>query len=176
MKKTIFILALLVLAFTSVCSADIYTKRMSNLGAERFVQEYNSATYNNHGKMNYFVKPELATPSHWKNSWPYNLWRTKSIDGKYTLEVTVDKQGYVTKAEIICAFKSDLNNALKILNDMLYTGSFMSGNQIEYLMRNIKYQNGYSNSDITISNQTRIVFLHHDGSLSVYVLGASPYD
>ena len=149
---------------------------MSNLGAERFVQEYNSATYNEHGEMEYFVKPELSTPAHWKNFWPYNLWRTKSIDGKYTLEITVDKQGYVTKAEIICAYKSDLNTAVKMITNMLYTGSFMSGNQIEYLIRNINYKNGYYSSDITINNQTRIVFGHQDESLAVYVLGASPYD
>ncbi len=176
MKKLVFTFTLILLTFTSVCSADIYTKRMSNLGAERFVQEYNSATYDKHGKMEYFVKPEFSTPAHWKNFWPYDLWRTKSIDSKYTLEITVDKQGYVTKAEIICAFKSDLNNAVKMISDMLYTGSFMSGNQIEYLIKNIKHEQGYYGSDITINNQTRIVFLHHDGSLSVYVLGASPYD
>ena len=98
------------------------------------------------------------------------------MDNKYTLEVTVDKQGYVTKVEITCAFKSDLNNAVKMITDMLYTGSFMSGNQIEYLMRNIKHQNGYYGSDVTINNQTRIVFLHNEGSLAVCVLGASPYD
>lgn len=176
MKNIVFTLTLIILAFTSVCSADIYTKRMSNLGAERFVQEYNSSTYDKHGKMEYFVKPELSTPAHWKNFWPYNLWRTKSMDNKYTLEVTVDKQGYVTKVEITCAFKSDLNNAVKMIADMLYTGSFMSGNQIEYLMRNIKHQNGYYGSDVTINNQTRIVFLHNEGSLAVCVLGASPYD
>ena len=63
-----------------------------------------------------------------------------------------------------------------MITDMLYTGSFMSGNQIEYLIKNIKHEQGYYGSDITINNQTRIVFLHHDGSLSVYALGASPYD
>ena len=92
------------------------------------------------------------------------------------IEKSVDKKGYVTKAEIICAFKSDLNNAVKMIIDMLYTGSFMSGNQIEYLIRNIKNKNGYYSSDVTINNQTRIVFLHYEGSLAVCVLGTSPYD
>lgn len=52
----------------------------------------------------------------------------------------------------------------------------MSSNQIEYLIRNIQHKNGYYGSDITINNQTRIVFGHHEGSLAMYVLGASPYD
>lgn len=92
MKRVLLLSSLFSFVFFNICSADIYTKQMSNLGAERFVQEYNSSTYNEHGEMEYFVKPELSTPTHWRNIWPYNLWRTKSIDGKYTLEITVDKK------------------------------------------------------------------------------------
>lgn len=103
--KRIFVLCfILIFASASVCSADAYTMRISNLGAERFVQEYNSATYNEHERMDYFVTPECATPLNWKGKWPYDLWRTISIDSKYRLELTVDKQGYVTKAKIICTY------------------------------------------------------------------------
>ena len=176
MRKIILLLSVFLLLFANVCSADVYTKRMSNLGAERFIQEYNSSTYNKHGKMDYFVKPELVTPSQWGRTWQYDLWRTKSIDNKYTLEITVDKKGYVTKAEITCAFKSDLNNAVKMIADMLNTGSVLTKVQVDYLMKNIKEYNSYYGSDLTISNQTRIAFGHRKGDLSVYVLGASPYD
>lgn len=162
--------------FTNICLADVYTKKISNLGAVRFVQEYNSATYYEHGKINYFVNPELNTPSNWTNIWPYDLWRSLSIDNKYKLEITVDKQGNVTKLGIICANNSDINNAVNLIAKMLSTSSFLTGKQIEYLMANIKLQNGYYISDINVNNQTRIMFIHAYGSDTIEVMGTSPYD
>lgn len=176
MKKMLMALWITILFLSNTCSADVYTKKMSNLGAVRFIQEYNSATYNEHGKINYFVNPERDTPSNWKNIWPYDLWRSVSVDNKYRLEITVDKQGYVTKIQIICVYNSDINNAANLIVRMLNTSSFLTGKQIEYLMANIKLKGNYYISDVNVNNQTRIAFIHAYGSDTIEVMGASPYD
>ena len=154
----------------------VFPIKISNLGAERFIQMYNDSTYNEHGNMNYFVKPENVTPAHWGTTFQYSLWRSKSIDSKYTLELTANKQGYVSKIEITCAFKSDINNAVGLLTKMLQTSSFLTVSQVNYLIKSIKKYDGYYRGDIVVNNQTAAVLLHRTGSLAVSALGVSPYD
>ena len=170
-----------ILFFSSTCLADVYTKQISNLGAERFVQEYNSATYNEHGKINYFVPPEYATPPKWNGRWPYDLWRTISVDSKYRLELTVNKQGYVTKAEIICAYQSDIKNAVRMMGQILNTSSMLSKSQIDFLFRSIKSYRGNNNKfyyrgNVVVDNKLAVIFYTADESYSVSVHGGSPYD
>ena len=181
MKRIFMSCVFFVLLFSNICFADSYTRQISNLGAERFVQEYNSATYIEHGKINYFVTPDYATPSNWKGMWPYDLWKTISVDSKYRLEITVNKQGYVTKAEIICAYQSDVKNAVRMIVQMLNTSSILSRSQIDYLIKSVKSHRGSNNKfyyrgDVVVDNKLAVVFYTADGSSSVSVLGISPYD
>lgn len=54
--RNIILLSLGLLIFTTnITFADVYTKRISDLGAVRFVQRYNDANYYKYNEMNYFV-------------------------------------------------------------------------------------------------------------------------
>lgn len=167
MKRIVMSCVVIFLLLTSICSADVHTTKISDLDAERFVQKYNAATFKEHGKMNYFVAPELSTPDKWKGFWPYDLWKTVSMDSKYRLEITVDKKGYVTAVDIIYLFESDIHNAKKILMQMLSTGSVMSAAQIEYLS---------NHGEIVINNKTAVVLMRRQQPLNICVFGRSPYD
>lgn len=138
MRRIIISCILCLFIFSSICSADVYTTKISDLGAENFIQQYNSATLKQHGEMNYFVTPELSTPKMWEGFWPYDLWKTISIDSKYQLELTVDKKGYVTKIEMNYQYKSDMKSALELMARMLQIGSIMTDSQIGYLYQNAK--------------------------------------
>ncbi|MCR5439709.1 MAG: hypothetical protein K6F01_09800 [Selenomonas sp.] len=176
MKRILILSVVMLMLLVNVCSADVYTKRISNLGAERFVQEYNDDTYLEHGRVNYFEAPRLATPANWQGKWPYDLWKTISVDSKYRLELTVDKQGYVTKVEIKYAQQLDFNNAEKILLEMLDTSSFLSKQQIHYLLSNVRNYGEYNRGDIVINNKISVEWLKFVRNNSVNVFGYSTFD
>ena len=181
MKYKLLLCMIFLLLFSNICSADVYTTRISNLNAEKLIQKYNNATYKEHEKMNYFVEPELSTPKNWGRIWPYDLWKSVSIDSKYHLEITTDKQGYVTKIEIICAYDEYKSNAIKIIAKMLATSTYISEQQINYIIKNIKAYKGknnkkYYNSTIVINNKTTLVLFTDDEGLNVVAFGRSPYD
>lgn len=183
MKRYVLICIIFQILFTfsNVCLADVYTTKISPLNAERFVQEYNKAAYKEHGEIDYFVKPNLVTPSSWGRIWPYDLWKSISVDSRYQLELTTDKKGYVTKIEIICAYGEYKSSAMKILTNMLSTSCLLSKSQIKYLIKNIKVNNDrdgakYYLSEMALNNQSVLVLCTSDKSHSVVASGRSPYD
>lgn len=183
MKRYVLICLIFQILFISsnVCLADVYTTKISPLNAERFVQEYNKATYKEHGNIGYFVKPELATPSSWGKIWPYDLWKSISVDSMYQLELTTDKKGYVTKIEVICAYGKYRTEALKIVTKMLDTSCHLSQAQIKYFIKNIKTSydregGKYYISDIAINTHAVLALLMSDKSPRVIAFGRSPYD
>ncbi len=179
MKRIFVACVILLMVMANACSADVYTCRISNLDAVKFIQNYNAATYKEHGKINYFVTPEINTPDGWKGFWPYDLWKTVSIDSKYRLEITVDKKGYVSKVEINCAYESYRDDAVKMMIRMLSTSSYLSSEQINYLIRMMKVHKvknkTYYSSEMVVNNRTTVVF-YTNGEGNVVVFGRSPYD
>ena len=183
MRKIILFTMLIMISLSCICSADAYTQKISDLGAVRFVQEYNTSMYEEYGNRNYFTEPVYNTPARWNSSsckWPYDLWTSSSIDSRYQLDITVDKHGYVTEVSITASSSDYLSDELKIARKMLSTGHVLSKTNISYLYNNFKLVRGYSFesriSEIILTNSLEIQLGYKVGGNSVGFCGLDPND
>lgn len=181
MKKILSLTLLFILCITCNCFADVFTLRISNLGAERFVQEYNNYVLSEHNGMNYFTIPRNTTPATFRTPsyvWPYEEWTSTSFDSKYKLIVRSDRNGYVSALELI-GLRSDVSCAdlFSIIFQMVHSGqTILNDNQVNSLKEAIQRTEYGYDGRIVLNDKLAISLSYTEKRNLAFFAGVNPMD